>query len=124
MPLGLKPNNDGSSCPSSVWCGQLYDCILPETNIMSPKWHALAALVSAILLAEPAFPHHSFAAEYDQNKYVKLTGTVTRLEWENPHTFLYVDVIDKKTGKIINWAFELGSPANLSRRGWTKDTAK
>jgi hypothetical protein len=91
---------------------------------MSATWRALAALVNVILLAGPVFSHHSFAAEYDQNKFVKLTGTVTKIEWENPHTFLYVDITDKKTGKVTNWAFELGSPSNLTRRGWTKDTAK
>ena len=91
---------------------------------MSATWRALAALVNVIVLAGPAFSHHSFAAEYDQNKFVKLTGTVTKIEWENPHTFLYVDITDKKTGKVTNWAFELGSPSNLTRRGWTKDTAK
>src|SRR5215510_10127049 len=93
-------------------------------TIMSTKCHALAALVSVILFAYPAFAHHSFAAEYDQNKYVKLTGTVTKIEWENPHTFLYVDITDKKTGKVTNWPFELGSPSGLTRRGWTKETAK
>jgi hypothetical protein len=91
---------------------------------MKAKWHALAGLMGVILVADPSSAHHSFAAEYDQNKSVKLTGTVTKMEWENPHTFLYVDITDKKTGKVTNWAFELGSPANLTRRGWTKDTAK
>src|ERR1700757_557421 len=91
---------------------------------MSAWWRAVTVLISLILLAEPAFPHHAFAGEYDQNKFVKLTGTVTRLEWENPHTYLYVDVTDKKTGKVTNWTFELGSPNGLTKRGWTKETVK
>ena len=58
---------------------------------------ALAALV-AVVLAKPAFSHHSFAAEYDSTKSLKLTGTVTKVGWQNPHTYIYVDVTDKKSG--------------------------
>jgi DNA/RNA endonuclease YhcR with UshA esterase domain len=67
--------------------------------------------------------HHSFAAEFDAASKVKLTGTVTNLQWRNPHTYFFVDVTDEK-GVVHNWAFELGSPNVLMRRGWTRETLK
>lgn len=67
--------------------------------------------------------HHSFAAEFDAAAKVKLTGTVTNLQWRNPHTYFYVDIADEK-GVIHNWSFELGSPNVLMRRGWTRETLK
>jgi hypothetical protein len=67
--------------------------------------------------------HHSFAAEYDRNKPVTLTGTVTRLEWMNPHIYFYVDVKDAE-GKTTNWAIEGGAPNSLYRAGWRKDSLK
>lgn len=83
-----------------------------------------AIIVVALALAVPAArAHHSFAAEFDADKQVKLTGTVTKVQWRNPHTYFYVDVADEK-GAVHNWAMELGSPNGLSRRGWTKDTLK
>ena len=91
---------------------------------MRTKLTAFVAIIGVILLAEPAFSHHSFAAEYDQNRALKLTGTVIKVEWQNPHTYLYIDVTDKKSGKVTNWTFEMGSPSGLTRRGWTPDTAK
>ena len=87
------------------------------------KVTAFAALL-AVVLAKPAFSHHSFAAEYDSTRSLKLTGTVTKVEWQNPHTYIYIDVTDKKSGKVTNWIFELGSPSGLSKRGWTPETAK
>ena len=87
------------------------------------KVTAFAALL-AVVLAKPAFSHHSFAAEYDSTRSLKLTGTVTKVEWQNPHTYIYIDVTDKKSGKVTNWIFELGSPSGLSKRGWTLETAK
>lgn len=84
----------------------------------------LALIAVAVALSVPAArAHHSFAAEFDADKQVKLTGTVTKVQWRNPHTYFYVDVADEK-GAIHNWAMELGSPNGLSRRGWTKDTLK
>ena len=68
--------------------------------------------------------HHSFSAEFDASKPFKMTGTVTKVEWMNPHTFFYIDVTDEKTGKVTNWAMEMGSPNGLMRAGWTRNTMK
>ena len=76
---------------------------------------AVAGLVSAV----PVLAHHSFAAEYDASKPVTLTGTVTKLEWMNPHARFYVDVKDT-SGAITNWNLELASPNALVRNGWTR----
>ena len=67
--------------------------------------------------------HHSFAAEYDRNKPVTLTGSVTRVEWINPHARFHIDVKDA-SGKVASWEIELGSPAGLIRRGWTRNSLK
>ena len=70
-------------------------------------------------LAVRASAHHSFAAEYDAKKPVTLKGTVTKVEWVNPHGWIYVDV-KQANGKVANWAVEAGSPAVLARRGLKK----
>jgi hypothetical protein len=76
--------------------------------------------LSLLLPATPALGHHSFAAEFDATKPVKLTGKVTKVEWMNPHAYIYLDAEDPLTGKITNWAVELGSPNGLVRLGWTR----
>jgi len=76
------------------------------------------------LAAMPALAHHSFAAEYDNKKPIDLTGTVTKVEWMNPHARFYLDVKDEKTGAVTNWEFELGSPNGLMRQGWTRNSMK
>jgi len=75
------------------------------------------------LAAMPALAHHSFAAEYDNKKPIDLTGTVTKVEWMNPHARFYLDVKDDK-GTVTNWEFELGSPNGLMRQGWTRNSMK
>ena len=81
------------------------------------------AVVGAALAAAPVMAHHSFAAEYDSKKPVKLTGTITKIDWMNPHVYFFMDVEDEG-GKVTNWGFEMGPPNLLQRAGWTKNTMK
>ncbi len=90
---------------------------------MRTQLAVLAAAVGLCVAAERVVAHHSFAAEFDASKPIKLTGVVTKIEWMNPHTWFYVDVKDE-TGKLTNWALEMGSPNGLVRLGWTRNTMK
>ena len=85
---------------------------------------AVGALCIVLLFTAtvPLVAHHSFAAEYDNNKPIKFSGKVTKVEWLNPHIYVYVDATDN--GKTINYAVEGGAPNGLFRQGWRKDTLK
>ena len=83
----------------------------------------VAALVLGTLLISrtPVTAHHAFSSEYDENKVVALTGTVTKIEWTNPHARFFIDVVNQdKT--VTNWSFELASPNSLTREGWDRHT--
>ena len=84
---------------------------------------ALAAGLSLLLFASSASAHHSFAAEYDNNKQVTVKGTVQRVAWVNPHAYVYIDV-KEDNGKVTTWAFESLSPNALARQGWSRNSLK
>jgi hypothetical protein len=84
---------------------------------------ALAVIVATAVTA-PLWAHHSFAAEYDSKKPINLKGAVTKVEWMNPHVYFYIDVRDEQSGKITNWALEMGAPAVIQRNGWTRNSMK
>lgn len=80
----------------------------------------LIAVVAVLgVFAAPVLAHHSFGAEYDASKPVTLTGVLTKIEWTNPHSFIYIDVMDK--GVVANWKLEGYPPNVLYRNGWKKD---
>jgi hypothetical protein len=81
------------------------------------------ALLSS-LLTPNALAHHSTSAEFDSNQRTTLGGTVSKVSWGNPHTFFFLDVKDPKTGMVVSWACELGSPNMLMTLGWTRATLK
>jgi hypothetical protein len=89
---------------------------------MKAKWMGMLA-GGLMMAAIPGFAHHSFSAEYDRSKPIQLKGTVTKVEWMNPHARFYLDVKDDG-GKVTNWEFELGSPNGLMRQGWTRNSLK
>jgi hypothetical protein len=91
---------------------------------MRTKFAVAVAGIALLSMVTPIVAHHSFSAEFDANKPFTLTGTVTKVEWMNPHTFFYIDVKDEKSGKVTNWAMEMGSPNGLMRQGWSRNTMK
>jgi hypothetical protein len=89
--------------------------------MMKIRLHVAASLI--LLAAVGAMAHHSFDAEYDSSKVTTITGYVTKLDWVNPHAFVYLDSRDDK-GQVRHFKIEMGPPYALSRNGWTKDILK
>jgi hypothetical protein len=89
---------------------------------MTRQRSAIGGLVAALglLLAIPLLAHHSFGAEYDADKPITLTGTITKIEWTNPHSYLFLDVTDDR-GNVVSWKFEGYPPTALYRTGWKRD---
>ena len=86
-------------------------------------WSICLTVLAVIFAAIPVLGHHSFAAQYDRNKPHTFTGAVTKIDWINPHARFFVDAKDE-SGKVVNWEVELGPPAGLMRRGWTRSSLK
>ena len=88
------------------------------------KFIAFGLLLAGVLVGtQSAVAHHSFSAEFDRNKPIKLEGVVTKVEWTNPHVWIYLNVKDAN-GKVTNWGAELGPPHGLQGSGWRRDTLK
>jgi Family of unknown function (DUF6152) len=86
-------------------------------------FYFLAASAALFLASAPVFAHHSFAAEFDVKQPVTLKGTVTKVEWTNPHVWIYMDVADAQ-GNVVHWQCENGAPNTLARMGWTRNSLK
>lgn len=91
--------------------------------IMKTKLIAMALGALGTLASFQTAAHHSFAAEFDANSPVHVTGTVVKVDWTNPHTYFMLEV-ENEDGSYDEWAFEMGSPNGLMRRGWKRDTLK
>jgi hypothetical protein len=93
---------------------------------MSTRLVALAAVAALASLATvDVRAHHAFAAEFDRELPIEVTGAVTKVEWFNPHARFYIDAPDPdRDGEVFNWNFELASPNNLMRQGWRRDSLK
>jgi len=94
--------------------------IAKEKDLMRKSFVTMLGLVGMLMAAAPAWAHHAFAAEFDAQKPVKLRGTVAKVEFINPHSWIHIDVKDAD-GKVTRWMVEGGSPNALFRRGVTKD---
>ena len=93
-------------------------------NLLTRAVHLLPAALLMMAGVSASQAHHSFAAQYDNTRPVNMTGALTKLEWTNPHVYIYIDVTDAATKKVTNWAFEMGPPHMLQRAGWKRNELK
>ena len=92
---------------------------------MKTRLTVAAVALSFLVGAMPSFAHHSFAAEFDAAQRITLTGVVIKVEWTNPHVWFWINLKDEKTGQVVNWGLEMGSPNALQADGgWTFNTMK
>jgi hypothetical protein len=94
------------------------------TKFDKTRFVCAIAVAAGLLIGGHAAAHHSFAAEFDAEQKVQMTGIVTKVEWTNPHVWFYINVKDPETGSVANWGAELGPPHGLQRSGWRRDTLK
>jgi hypothetical protein len=90
---------------------------------MKTVFTAVILALGILSLSAPAIAHHAFAAEFDRDKPVTLSGKVTKIEWVNPHTWIHMEVTGKD-GKLVTWRIEGGAPNALMRRGWNRNSIK
>ena len=88
------------------------------------KRSLLLVLALGLLVTVPLVAHHSFSAEFDNSKPITVKGWVTKVDWTNPHVWIYLNVKDEKTGAMTNWGFEMGPPHLLQNSGWTNKSLK
>ena len=87
------------------------------------NWTVALAALGLLVSTKPLPAHHSFMAEFDQRKPLTVTGVVTKIEWQNPHAFFYLDAKDEH-GRVVNWSFQTATPNALTNRGWKRDSVK
>lgn len=91
---------------------------------MSQTKFKIVCALFLLLVTSQGIAHHSFPAQYDINQPITLSGTVTEVQWTNPHIFIHIDVEDEDSGETRNWILELGGPNALLRLGWKRDSLK
>lgn len=91
---------------------------------MSGRLPGACATLLLVVATLPLQAHHSFVAAFDRNQPIRLTDTVTTIEWRNPHVSLYVDVTEPETGRVASWALEMSAPSVVARGGWRRSTIK